>query len=158
MGFLDSIRPVTVQAHQFDTVNQARPAVRNQVGLRLTPARERNCPLARTAKIEDFPARIQQPAVGVAHSKGVKLSRGQRDHDLVERGDALSAATKPDQRPRAEVLGAGAYIGVPKALANRLCLVQRAQRRLDVTREELLEGLHGKEQPPFSTIHSALGE
>ena len=103
-------------------MDEAVASERDDVGLRVAPARERRRPLARATKIEHRLTQRDHLAVGDPGEHRCDFVGGDRDHDLVQQSHALGDAPLQDQRVTAAQPGEHRRVGIRQALGDPACL------------------------------------
>ncbi len=76
-----------MQLHDLRPVDEALPAVEDELGLGVAPLGQGGRPLLGPADVEQLVASRDNRAVGVAHSDGRDLPGADGHHGLVQRGD-----------------------------------------------------------------------
>jgi hypothetical protein len=116
LGLGQSARPVALELHDLGPVHQAAPAVGHEVGLLIAPPGQRGRPLPRAAEVEGVLAREDHPAVDDPAHDRRQLPRCDRDHALVEQGQALRDTPLLDQEVSLHVNCEAEEVGVAEAL------------------------------------------
>ena len=117
-GLLQCVRPCPTQLHQLGAMDEAAARERQEVGLALTPARQRRRPLACAAKLVDLFAREDHSAVDdPGDHRRERLGRD-RHHRLVEQAEPLPDAAGPDEDVALNVNRERKQVRVAEALAD----------------------------------------
>ncbi len=82
--------------HDLGTVNEALPAVRNQVWLSLTPAAQGGSPLPGPPEVEQLMADTDHRAIGQPGGQRRHLAGRYADHDLIQQPATLSRTAQRD--------------------------------------------------------------
>ena len=102
-GGFEGVRPRALQLEDLAAMDETVASERNEVGLRVAPARERLRPLPRATEIEHRLTQGDHLAVGDPGEHRRNLVCRDRDHDLVQQRHALGDSSLQDQRvPAAE--------------------------------------------------------
>ena len=97
------VLPRTMEAHELGAVDEAVAAERDEVRLRIEPARERGCPLLRATQVVQLVAGLDDRAVDDARHDRRDLAGDHRRHRLVEqRQTALDLVHRDQGLPATE--------------------------------------------------------
>ena len=149
---LERIRPRAVQLHDLGAVDEAIPAERDEVRLRVTPVRQRRRPLLRPAQVQHLLAGLDHAAVDGAGDDLGDLVGDDGDHHLVEQAHPLADPALRDQRPALEVAGERHQIDVGEPIADLGGAAGDRVGGRPVSRGGVLEGFRDQEMALLGAI------
>ena len=95
----ERLGPQPAEQHQLGAVDQALPAVQDQLGLGGAPTVQRLGPLLGPPHVEHLLTALDRRAVQVTHRRGSDVLGADHGHGLVEHGQAAPGVAGVDQAP-----------------------------------------------------------
>ena len=144
LRLLDRLLPGAAQLHDLGAMHPADAGEGDHLGLLLAPLRQGGGPLAGAAERVHLLTGLDHAAIHQTRHEGRQLSRGDRDHDLVQQREPLLDLPLSDTNPALLVPGAGDQVRITAALADLGGARRGRVRSLAVAGGKLL--LHDRQQ------------
>jgi hypothetical protein len=157
-GLVHGVPPVAVQLHDLSPVGQALPAVRHEVGLRVTPVTECRRPLPRPAQLEDLLACLDGGAVHDADDDGGHLRGRDRNDHFVQRRHRLRTSAQGDQGLSAPERAQCQHVRIVESRADARHLREDGERAGGVTGLEEPQARRHEEEAALGAVAGLVHE
>ena len=150
--------PFPVQLHQLRTPNQTLATEGRNVWMGGAPAAQGIRPLLRAIDVEHVVARADHAAVDHTRDHRNDLAARDGEHDFVQQGEAFSASIHPQQHARLCVARERGDVDVGELRSHAIGLLEDAERRREITFDDLHVALRAQEQPVLNALLASVVE
>ena len=154
--FRNGVIPFAVQLHELRAANEALPAERHDVRMCRAPAAQRVRPFLCAIDVEHVVTGADHAAVDDARDHRHDFAAGHGEHDFVQQRESLGSPIHPEKHARLRVTRERGDVDVSEMRPHVIGLLEEAERRGEITLDDLHVTLCAEQQAVFGALFAAL--